>query len=233
MALRWQQQRRLEETILLLLLGSLLCLAFFNSPGTGDVERWLLYMDLARQKGILAVYPIAVINPRTDYPPLSFLILGLFSRLADAFRMGDFVALKLSLALFILACASVTAVLRKGWQPALAVAMFVTLVTDAILLSYTDVYYILFLLLAILCYERGLLSTGTALFAVACLIKWQPIILAPLVLLYVIPRRPTLVDFARLAPAAGIGMVVLLFYAHPMIEAFIWGTENPTSAEAR
>jgi hypothetical protein len=225
---------RQGEAVLLLLFGFLLCLAFLKSPGTTDVSRWLLYMDLARQKGLFSAYPIAAIQPidpggsafTTDYPPLSFLILGLFSRIADIFQMSDFAALKISLLLFALACAAVTALFTKPWQPFLAVAMFAVLFVSAILQAYTDVYLILFLLLALYSYRNGYLRTGTVLFAISCLVKWQPIILSPLILLYVVPQRPKLADLAKFAPAALFVLIVLLAYARPIFFALISGVRD-------
>jgi hypothetical protein len=227
---------RRGEAILLLLFGFLLGLAFLRSHGSGDVSRWLLYMDLARQKGLFSAYPFAALHPvaavqeaayPTDYPPLSFLILGLFSRIADIFHVSDFAALKISLLLFVLGCAAVTALFNKPWQPFLGVAMFAVLFVSAILQTYTDVYLILFLLLALYSYRNGYPSTGTVLFAIACLVKWQPIILSPLILLYVVPQRPKLADLARLAPAALFVLIVLLAYARPIFFALNLGVRDP------
>jgi hypothetical protein len=220
---RWKDATQATEAILLLTLGVLVCLAFLNSPGTGDREDFLNYMAVARQKGILAAYPNA--GP-VDYPPLSFVLLGLLSRIADILRIGDFKALKLSLMVLTLACAGVTGFLRRQWRPDLAVFMFLTLVIDAMLDTYIDVYFLVFLLIAIYCFERGYVSTGTVFFAIASLVKWQPIILGPLVVLYAIPRRPALFDFVRLIPAAALSLVIFLFYDDAMIGAFARGYEN-------
>jgi hypothetical protein len=216
-------ERRGQEAILLLLLGVLVCLAFLNSPGTDDRSEWLRYMGLARQYGVLGAYPNA--GP-VDYPPLSFVLLGLLARVADFFQISDFIAVKISLMVLTLACAALTAGLRKHWQPVVAVAMFLTLVVDAMLEVYIDSYFVVSLLLALFCFERGYLSLGTAIFAFASLTKWQPIILTPLILLYVIPRRPAPADLLRLLPAVGLSLIVLFMYAIPMLHAFTEGFEN-------
>ena len=107
--------------------------------------------------------------------------------------------------------------------------MFFTLFLDAIL-SYTDVYFILFLLLVIHCYQRERVSLGTVFFAISCLVKWQPIILAPLILLYVVRRRPTIEGVARLLPA------ILCWVAHlcPLFlscDAGIYSWRHKSAAE--
>ena len=126
--------------MLLLTLAILVFVAFINSPGGGDHVRWMLYMDLSRVKGILGAYPTAVIDGveaanaeclsgfarrcfasisgvpgiHTDYPPLGFLILGVFARLADLLGISDFLALKLSILLFTLSSVAVSAALSKS-----------------------------------------------------------------------------------------------------------------------
>ena len=224
MSLQWREGRRGEAAILLLIFGVLVCIAFFHSPGTFDRDEWLRYMALARQKGILAAYPNAA---SVDYPPLSFVMLGILARIADVLRISDFAALKISLMILTLTCASIVAFLEKPAQSTLAVIAFLTLFIDAILEVYIDIYFVLFLLLAVWCFQRRYLSVGTAIFAIACLVKWQPIILSPLVLLYVLPRRPTLSDLSRLAPAAAVCLVVFGLYAEPMIKAFALGFSDP------
>jgi hypothetical protein len=218
-----QSDRRGEEAILLLILGVLVCLAFFNSPGTADRIEFLNYMDVGRQKGILAAYPN--VGP-VDYPPLIFVLLASLSHVADFFHISDFAALKISLMVLTLACAALATGLRQGWRPDLAVAMFLTIVVSAMLEAYIDEYYAIFLLLALYSFQRGYLTTGAALFALSSLVKWQPIILTPLILLYVIPRRPAAADFLRIVPAAAISMIVLLAYADPMLAAFARGFAN-------
>jgi hypothetical protein len=217
------ESRSVEQAILLLILGVLVCLAFLHSPGTGDRDDFLGYMQIAREKGILSAYPNA--GP-VDYPPLSFFLLGVLARIADAIHISDFAALKVSLAFLTLACSAVAGVLEKSWRPELAVGMFLTVLVSGVLNTYIDLYFVIFLLLTIYCFSRGYVAAGTALFAIASLVKWQPIILTPLILLYAVPWRPSAKNFAAVLPAAVISLVVCLFYAGPMIHAFTLGWEN-------
>ena len=59
---------------LFLVAGLLICLAFFNSPGTGDRAFWLSWMNGARHAGIFAAY--TSFAGQIDYPPLSVVLLG-------------------------------------------------------------------------------------------------------------------------------------------------------------
>ena len=134
-----------------------------------DLFEWLRYMKLAREDGILAAYPDAVDALRADYPPLSFVGLGLLARFAGSFLHQRFYCAQ------AITDAADTRLCRGGWRlaerwrPLVAVAMFLTLVLDAMLEVYIDVYFVFFLLLAIYCFIRGRSSSGAALFAVSCL----------------------------------------------------------------
>jgi hypothetical protein len=231
----------------LLLIGLLVGITFFNAPGTGDRYRWLLYMYTARHYGVLQTYWRAAVtgvsqetradidydteirypvvypnngNGRTDYPPLSILALALLARLGRLLHVSDFAMLKFSLIAFTLACAGVTAGWRDRWRPLLGIATFAALALSSIVLVYLEVYFILPLLLAFACLQRKKLTAGAALFTVSFLIKWQPIILVPFVLIYVLsqdrsPRRllpfvPATLILAAVAAIFGKAMVVAL-----------------------
>lgn len=211
------------KATLLLTLGVLVCLTALHSPGTGDRVDFLNYMEVGRQKGILAAYPNA---GYVDYPPLVFMLLGALAHLADVLHLTDFITLKISLMVFTLACAGVAANLSTESRLELAVIMFLTLVVSSMLETYIDVYSVLFLLAAVYLFKNGRHSSGAVCFAIASLIKWQPIILGPLVLLYLVPRRPTAADLFKVLPAALLTLAVFLFYHDTMIESFVRGYQN-------
>jgi hypothetical protein len=235
----WSRDRnnavRWREAGLLLLLGLLIGVTFLNSPGTTDRVRWLLYMGLSHDHGITETYHIAAIDGvgegllagRTDYPPLVFAVLWLVARIAQPLGLSDFNALKLSLVVFTLGSAGMIAVWQGIWRPLLGIVAFLVLALGALLQAYVDVYFALVLLVAFYCLERGRLTVGTTLFAVSCLIKWQPIILAPLVLLYVIPRGPRPAHFACLVPGALVVLATYLAFGNDGVVAFISGLSNP------
>jgi len=213
------------EALLLLSLGLLVGLALLQSPGTGDHLQWLVYMDTARSNGVLATYSFAALNGvgvgHTDYPPLALVILGVFGRMAQAIGMSNFIALKLSLLLFTLACCGVMTAWR-GWV--FGIACYAVLAIDALLLSYLDVYFIVTFLLALWCLEQRKYAAATALFAISVLTKWQPVILAPLILLYLLPRPFRAADLVRLAlPGLAVFGVVYLIFGNAIFVAFARG----------
>jgi len=216
----------------LLAAGILIGLAFLNAYGTEDRGRWIIYIDLARKHGLFGTYPFAVFNNiaggSTDYPPLSIMFLAGLSRVADHFRLTDFTTLKLSLIPFTLACAYVVAAWHEGRQGRLfGVAMFALLTLNALLLAYIDVYFLMFFLIALYCLERGWFGTAALMFVISVLVKWQPIILLPFVILYLWPRC-TFRGLVRFAPAILLLFAALAGYGSAMAHAFISGMQEPT-----
>jgi hypothetical protein len=218
------------QSALVLLLVLLVALTCLNSPGTEDMTRWLLYMELAHKQGSVASYQTAALTgvggATTDYPPLSFAILGVSSRLGAAAGISDFIALKLSLTCFTLACAGILAFWQGRWRPIFALAAFLSLTLDALLQGYLDVYFAVFLLLSFLCLERGYLQWGAVLFTVSFLTKWQPIILSPLLLLYMLPERVKPAQLVRFAPAVAVLIGVYTIFGDAMPLAFAHGLSD-------
>ena len=223
-----RDDRRLLEAVLLLLLGVLFGLALLNAQGTGDRSQWLSYIASIHQVGVVETYVRAVFDgvgyAKTDYPGLSFAIFGLIALVGRITLLTDFEALKLSLVLFLLGCAVLMTIWQGRWRPLLGVTIFLMLAINALVLVYLDVYFVFFLVFSFYCFERGKIAWGAVLFAISFFTKWQPIILAPLILLYIVPRRFDLTHLAKLIPGALFVLVIYLLFGNALIVAFIRGT---------
>jgi hypothetical protein len=219
---------RCRAATLLLLLGLLVCIAFFNSPGTADVRYWMLAMDMPRHHPLFASYPLAA----NDYPPLSIVFLGCLGRMADIFQLNDFFVLKLSLTFFTLVCAGIMASWQGHWQPILGVAAFFVLVLDSVLLVYIDVYFAAFLLVSFFLLERGHLGAGAAFFALSVFVKWQPIVVAPFVVLYLLPKPFNPSHLRRLVPAIIVVLVVYLIFGNATVYTFYKGITDTIFSHA-
>lgn len=169
---------------------------------------------------------------RTSYAPLGIMILGLFSKVADFLDISDLRAFKISLGLFLLGSASVMAFWQGKWQPALGVAAFLALLFNSMCLAYTDIYAIFFLFLSFYFLERQYFSTGGALFVISFFVKWQPIILAPLIVIYLLSRgtrTENLLKLSRLSTLASslaAVLVAFLLFGSSLVTAFIRGTRD-------
>jgi hypothetical protein len=213
----------------LLVVGCAIGLAFLNSPGTDDRDDWIEYMGLAHEHSLraTAIYGINY----SKYPPLGVVTLALMARFGGLLGWTDFVTLKISLLLATLASAWFMTAWNARRQPLLGAAMFGALFANSMLLSYIDVYFVVVLLLALLCLQRGFLAAGAALYTVSVFVKWQPMLLAPFLLLYLLrePQRMTLVAAGRIfAPAALVVAVTYLLFGNIVIAAFWRQITDPT-----
>lgn len=124
------------------------------------------------------------VHSGTDYPPLSLIILETVSRCADTFGITVLLALKCSLFIFLFA----TAAAFYGFSRSLILtaALEFSLILNSVALGYLDIYFAPFLIAAFFCLQRGHFKMGILMFAISCAIKWQPLLIAPFVCVYVI-----------------------------------------------
>jgi len=163
----------------LLLLVNLIALSFLYSPGTGDVSIWRNWIDQMSAFGLVGGF----VHSGTDYPPLSLIILATVSRCADAFGMTIFLTLKWSLFIFLFATAASFYWFSRNLI--LTAALEFSLVLNSVALGYLDIYFAPFLIATFFCLQRGHFKMGVLMFAISCSIKWQPLLIAPFICIYV------------------------------------------------
>jgi hypothetical protein len=212
------QTARRASVLALFIFINLFALGFFFSPGTGDVSIWHNWMREISSYGLIGGYT----HSDTDYPPLAFVILAAVVKWAAAFGSSPFVVLKCFLFVFLLATA-----LCFYWftrNLILAATLEFALILNSMALGYLDIFVAPFLIAGLFFLQRGNLNLGFLLFVVSCLTKWQPLIIAPFVCLYVLgnARQPAATRTSQLkiqivpfALAAGI-------IALPLLLIFRW-----------
>src|ERR1700736_604467 len=163
----------------LFILTNLIALSFFFSPGTGDVSIWANWIREISIHGIVDGFS----QSGTDYPPLAFVLLAAVSRCATAFGVSQFFALKCSLFLFLVATAACFYWFTRNLI--LTAAFELALILNSVGLAYLDIYFAPFLIAGLFCLQRGNLNLGFLLFAISCFTKWQSLIIAPFVCVYV------------------------------------------------
>jgi hypothetical protein len=218
------------ERIGLILLISLLALTFFYSYGTRDVEAFTRWMGNIRDHGLRLGYELN----GEDYPPLTSAILLGVTTAARLFQTEEFVAFKASLFLFLV----LTGLAFYTWTRHfyLSAAVAAALLIGTMALSYVDAYFMPTLILAFWALQKRYWPLATLFFTTTCLIKWQPIILTPFVVLYVLSIHRLSdwrqINVARLLLQAGlpfallIGLILLVFGRHP-INAFQAAATDP------
>jgi len=170
-----------------LLLVNLIALSFFFSPGTGDVGTWARWMREIDASGVISGYA----QSDTDYPPLSFVFLASVSRSATALEVSRFVVLKSSILLLVFATTACFYSFTRNLL--LTAALEFSVILNSVALGYLDIYFAPFLVASFFHLQRGNLNRGMLLFAICCFTKWQPLIIAPFVCLYILdsPADPS------------------------------------------
>jgi hypothetical protein len=164
----------------LLLLVNLIALSFFFSPGTGDVWIWGTWMSEIANHGLIAGFASA----KPDYPPLAFAILDGVVKCAEGFGTTQLVILKCSLLLFLFATTGCFYWFARNLV--LTAVLELSLILSSVALGYLDIYFAPFLIGGLFLLQRQHLKSGFLLYAISCAIKWQPLIIAPFVCLYVL-----------------------------------------------
>jgi len=199
-----------------------------GARGTGDVGIWSGWTANIHQHGLIAGYGVS----RADYPPLAHAVLAINAGIASALGWNAHWVFKLSLWL----CLLVSAMVMWAWSRSFAAAllMYAACMVNALSLGYLDIYFVAPLLLAWMAFSKGNHRIGCLLFSLACMVKWQPIIVAPLLLLYLIRLHGPLRQFrARdflvdcVVPAAIPPVLLAMIFGVPeMMAAFGKSLDN-------
>ncbi len=134
---------------------------------------WNNWMREISSSGLIGGYA----QSDTDYPPLAFVLLAAVSRGAAAFGIAQFLVLKFSLLIFLLATAACFYWFTRNLI--LTGALELALMLNSMGLAYLDIYFAPFLIAGLFHLQRGNPNRGLILFAISCFTKWQPLIIAP------------------------------------------------------
>ncbi|HET9495476.1 MAG TPA: hypothetical protein VFR15_14690 [Chloroflexia bacterium] len=223
---------------LLVLLVCAFALSFLNFKGTDDTRGWSRFIAQTQESGLVGGYRAA--GASYPYPPLSFVMLDLTARAAGKIGVSERTGIKLAIyGMFLATLAAFLAYTRK-WS--LTGGLGIALILSSVALAYIDIFLAPFLVLALWALHREKWWLFAVLFAVACLIKWQPLVLAPFFALYFLrarslnglrdaPWRRVLVE--AFAPAAAVGVGILAIFGWPVIASLQHALGSaPLSAQA-
>jgi hypothetical protein len=189
------------QSLLVLALVNAFALSLVNAPGTYDVPIWMGWVDLLNRVGIVAGF-----QQIYDYPPLSNTILFFVGKLALFLQVPNITAHKLMLYAFLLAT---TLVFWMWSRDAFIAAMIeLVLIVSSTSLGYQDMYFAPQLVLALWALQSNRWLLSTLLLASSFLVKWQPIMLLPFIVIY-IANINTLSDWKR-ADYRRLGLAVFL-----------------------
>lgn len=228
---KWSPER--IQGPVLLGMTVLMAVMLARAPGTTDVtDYWLVWMERMRDAGLADGYALA----RSDYPPLSFVILHAADWLGGRTGLSPFSSLKAAILLFQFV--AVAMLWRASGSALLAAGFNAAITLNGAALGYLDVFWAPPLIGALWAFRGGRRLLGFALFGVSCLVKWQPVIFAPFLLLHAFEvhrlDRATLAGAARgplfrrlLAVAAVTAALLLLCFGLEPARAFNAATSHP------
>jgi hypothetical protein len=175
---------RIPHSIELFVLILLLALLFLHSPGTEDVNVFLRWMAATEKYGVIDGYSRSNTTFADRYPPLAFVLLSGIDKVGMVLHLNRFEALKLGLFLFLLlTSASFYAYTRNLF---LTTLFQFALTLNSVALGYIDILNAPFLVLSLLALRRGWLVTFAILYSISFTIKFQPLILAPFIVAYIV-----------------------------------------------
>jgi hypothetical protein len=194
---------------------------FSSTPGTPDVDIWISWIRTTLSDGPVHGYALIA----ADYPPLASLFLWITGHVALAEQIDPRLAIKLLLSAFLtINTLLVLLITRRPWLAAFAHG---ALATSAMGLMYLDILTAPFITVAMWAAVAGRLPLMLGLIGVATMVKWQPIIVVPFALTYVVMRRKTSgsgIPFRSVLvsalPVAGPAVAATAIYGFPVIESF-------------
>jgi hypothetical protein len=214
-----------REYRLLIALGVLVALVFLRAPGSSDVSIWLGWQERALNLGLLKGYKTRWV----DYPPLSFTILWVTGKLSLLAGIKRHLGLKVMLLVFLLATLACAQAWRRNVR--ITAALLWLVIPDSVALGYLDVMYAPTLLGMVWAMHAGRSALALLLLACSCLLKWQPLLLAPFVVAHLVrqgalssPRQAARV----LWPTLGAVLAVVIIFNPGIFGAFGRALRHPT-----
>lgn len=182
-------------------------------PGTIDVSFfWLRWTELMRANGWAGGY----VEAASDYPPASFLFLHVVGKISRSLGMDNHLLLKTAIS----ACGLISVIVLHLWQRNfwLTLGFAAALLLNSSAHGYLDAVCLPPFLLCLWALEKRCLGWAGLLYALSVFTKWQPLILAPLLVIHAAGWQrnnagPWALRFLNLGKlAAGALPVLLLFF---------------------
>jgi hypothetical protein len=164
-----------------ILLETLFALLLFRSRGTEDVSQyWMPWIDGILKNGLVDGYAAA----GRDYPPFCSVILFLVAKTAAVCSIDIFLSFKVFLVIALL----VATLCYWFWTPdgGLTGLLALSLSLNGVALGYLDSFFAPTLILSLWALQQKRIALFSGLFAISCLIKWQPLIIAPFLILHAV-----------------------------------------------
>ena len=171
--------KKIKELSFLSIVIFYLSLVFFSAEGTQNYLAWVYYLDLANAFGITDGYAYRV----DTYPPFSHLILKLFYNFFSLLGLEVFSIIKISMIFFLYTSSLIIYFYSKSLK--IAIFFIFSYVVCTLGSIDLDIFYGLFLILAFIALKKEKIILFSIFYCISILMKWQPIILAPFLMIYI------------------------------------------------
>jgi len=151
----------------------------FPVRGTGDMKIWERWTGNAMRLGVVAGFR----ENDNDYPPLSNVVLWVTGHAGHVAGLPVATAIKLSLVIFLAA----TLIVFYAWvgRTGLTLGLWSVFVLNAAGMGYLDIYVVPPLIMSLWALQQSTAAAAVTWFTVACLVKWQPLLIGPFLILHV------------------------------------------------
>ena len=155
----------------------MLLMCFLMSPGAGDMNIWERWMEYVSQYGIIDGYAMQ----QDMYPPFALLVQYLVKYICPF--LSNFAVLRLTNTFFVVLSLLLAYFLFKDIKVGVLVFSGLFISSN---IGYLDVEMAPFLILAVYFFGREKFWLSGLFFTLLSLIKFQPLIIAPFILIYFI-----------------------------------------------
>ena len=175
---RFLQNNILFKFLILNLILIFFTIFFFNSYGTANVDTFLKWLNYAVRDGFINNY-----NSRhnDNYGPLATIFPYLLYKLD--LNYPNIILIKFIQIIFFYASTMIFFFFTKNLLNSLIFVIIFSV--TALGHQDLDIIYLPFLILSLIFLEKKKIFLFTVFYILSCLVKWQPIIIAPLIFLYI------------------------------------------------
>ena len=168
--------------IIFVLNYSLLLITFTFSNGNNDLNIFASWIENVNFYGLFNGFA----ENKMDYPPLSSVLLNMSEIIFQRLSLDNRQNIKLLGVAFLLLSSFIFYKITKNFFAALTLMVFLTLSSASI--GYIDIYFLPTFLLSLYFLQKNKFHMFSLFFTLTILIKWQPIIIAPFFLFYIIRK---------------------------------------------
>ena len=136
------------------------------------------------QNGLISGYSKVISGLHADYPPISYAILYVARFFGNELGLPSVMSFKVTIFLFQLTSAAIVLLLSNSYW--IAVALNGSLLLSSVGLGDMDIFVAPSLIGALWAFQLDRKVLGSEFFLIACLTKWQPLIVGSFVAMYLL-----------------------------------------------